>query len=49
MSVAETLAAMHTEALIDLVRCGLDDDEETARQAANRRWLGGQHHHPVAR
>lgn len=33
MNVAETLAAMPTEALIDLIRRGLHDDEQTAREA----------------
>lgn len=40
MNIAETLAAMPAEALIDLIRRGLDDDEEAAGAAINHtgRW-----------
>lgn len=38
MSIAETLAVMPAEQLIDLVRRGLDDDEEAARAATRGPW-----------
>lgn len=39
MSAGERAASMSPEELIAVVTRGLDADEETAREAGNRRWL----------